>query len=224
MNQVTVPGTGECFDLDRPGQVAAWNRALNRRFGMQNLRAHPNRIVRWIEARRRRRVAAMVPAGFDRAIDVGAEDGSLATLWRSKGRFTLLLDVDPGMLRDAAGAGAVADAVALPLADASVDVIVLSAVLEHLLEPERAVAESLRVLRPGGRLVIYVPWDRAAIALKRWARRIGVGLGKLSEGSAPGHLRTFDRRSLSRLLANAGPDVRTSFDPFSLGYYAEVRR
>jgi len=28
---VTVPGSGESFDLDRPGAVAAWNRALNRR-------------------------------------------------------------------------------------------------------------------------------------------------------------------------------------------------
>ena len=31
MTTVTVPETGERFDLDRPGALAAWNRALNRR-------------------------------------------------------------------------------------------------------------------------------------------------------------------------------------------------
>jgi SAM-dependent methyltransferase len=125
------------------------------------------------------------------------------------------------MLSGAPRPGAVADAEGLPLADASVDVVVLSAVLEHVLDPRRAVAEAKRVLRPGGRLVVYVPWDKAAIALKRWARRIGIGLGELSEGSAPGHLRAFDRRGLTDLL---GGTCRVRFDPLSLGYYAEVER
>ena len=42
MRVKTVPGTGECFDLDRPGAVTAWNRALNRRYGMENVREHPS--------------------------------------------------------------------------------------------------------------------------------------------------------------------------------------
>ncbi len=42
----------------------------------------------------------------------------------------------------------------LPLADASVDVVVLSEVIEHLLRPERAVWEIARVLRPGGVLLM----------------------------------------------------------------------
>lgn len=42
----------------------------------------------------------------------------------------------------------------LPLADATVDVVVLSEVIEHLLRPERAVWEVARVLRPGGVLVM----------------------------------------------------------------------
>ena len=102
MRLVSIPGTRECFDLDRPGAVAAWNRALNRRFSMDNLERHTSPLVRRIEARRRRRVADLVPS-FDRALDVGAEDGSLAGLWRHKGRRTLLLDLDPSMLRRAEG-------------------------------------------------------------------------------------------------------------------------
>jgi ubiquinone/menaquinone biosynthesis C-methylase UbiE len=42
----------------------------------------------------------------------------------------------------------------LPLADASVDVVVLTEVIEHLVQPELAVWEIARVLRPGGYLVM----------------------------------------------------------------------
>src|SRR5207302_4567639 len=50
-----------------------------------------------------------------------------------------------------------ADACALPLADASVDVAVSANLLEHVPDDRRALAESFRILRPGGRAVIVVP-------------------------------------------------------------------
>lgn len=49
---------------------------------------------------------------------------------------------------------AAATAEALPLADASVDVVLFSEVIEHLVRPELAVWEIARVLRPGGTLVM----------------------------------------------------------------------
>jgi SAM-dependent methyltransferase len=219
---VTIPGTGESFDLDRPGGVAAWNRALNRRYGMENLRGHGSPAVRWIERRRRARLSALVPP-FDRALDVGAEDGSLALEWRHKGRLVLLLDLDAAALRKGGGPGAVAaDAARLPFRDGAFDVVVLSAILEHVLDPASAVREGARVVRPGGRLVAYVPWDRAIVPLKRWARHAGVRLGPLAEGQAPGHLRTFDRAGIRDLFAPVSRSVRVRLDPLSLGYYVEA--
>ena len=47
-----------------------------------------------------------------------------------------------------------ASAEGLPLADASVDVVVMSEVIEHLVRPELAVWEVARVLRPGGTFVM----------------------------------------------------------------------
>ena len=44
----------------------------------------------------------------------------------------------------------------LPLADNSVDVMCFLDVLEHLIEPQRALREAARVLVPGGRVVINV--------------------------------------------------------------------
>jgi glycosyltransferase involved in cell wall biosynthesis/2-polyprenyl-3-methyl-5-hydroxy-6-metoxy-1,4-benzoquinol methylase len=48
----------------------------------------------------------------------------------------------------------------LPYDDASFDLVVCTEVLEHITHHEHAIAEFLRVLRPGGRLIISVP-DRA---------------------------------------------------------------
>jgi SAM-dependent methyltransferase len=56
------------------------------------------------------------------------------------------------------------DALALSFADASVDVIVSQEVLEHVPAIEPAIAEAARVLRPGGRLFLSVPFHAHADA------------------------------------------------------------
>lgn len=50
-------------------------------------------------------------------------------------------------------------ATALPFPDASFDVVLFSEVLEHVDEPARAVSEIARVLKPGGRLLLTVPFN-----------------------------------------------------------------
>lgn len=52
----------------------------------------------------------------------------------------------------------VGDIQKLPLPDASEDAIVCMSVLEHVENPFLAVSEMQRVLRPGGALLIYVPF------------------------------------------------------------------
>lgn len=46
----------------------------------------------------------------------------------------------------------------LPLEDNSVDAIICIAILEHVEEPQKAVKEMYRVLKPGGYCYIYVPF------------------------------------------------------------------
>ena len=67
-----------------------------------------------------------------------------------------------------------ADAHVLPFADASVDSILLVGVLEHVDEPDRVLAEALRVLKPGGRGYIAVPFlqmEHADQDYVRWTRQ-----------------------------------------------------
>ncbi len=66
---------------------------------------------------------------------------------------TVSLDIDLTYGPDAQG-----DAHALPFATASFDTVVASQVFEHLHTPARALGEVARVLRPGGRLVLAVPF------------------------------------------------------------------
>lgn len=62
-----------------------------------------------------------------------------------------------GTQHDISMADVVADAYDTTLEDATADTVILLAVLEHLEEPGLAVAETARVLRPGGHLILTAP-------------------------------------------------------------------
>ncbi len=64
----------------------------------------------------------------------------------------------PGSLHDISALDLFASAFALPLAEGSVDSVLCAAVLEHLEEPESAIGEAFRVLKPGGMAVYTVPF------------------------------------------------------------------
>jgi SAM-dependent methyltransferase len=91
------------------------------------------------------------------------------------------------------------DALSLPFPDDSFDKIVAAEVLEHIPDDMTAMAELLRVLKPGGRLAVTVPsWLPERIC---WA---------LSEDyhTAPGgHVRIYTRAELEAKLKAIGFEV-----------------
>ena len=64
----------------------------------------------------------------------------------------------------------VADAESLPFADASFDVVYSWGVLHHTPDTPRAIAEAVRVLRPGGRLCMMVYARHAWVSYGLWVR------------------------------------------------------
>ncbi|GAA0714047.1 class I SAM-dependent methyltransferase [Dokdonella soli] len=119
-----------------------------------------------------------------------------------------------------------ADASQLPLADASVDTVVILEVMEHLRRPHEALQEIARVLRPNGRLLLSMPflypihdaphdYQRLTIhGLTRDINAVGLRVDALTpmQGSAESagliaclalggmSLRAFQQRSPSMLL------------------------
>jgi SAM-dependent methyltransferase len=93
----------------------------------------------------------------------------------------------------------------LPFANEEFEVIWCSEVLEHLFDPVFAMREIYRVLAPGGRALITVPYHGrfkdVLIALFKWDEHFSP--------SNP-HIRFFTRRTMSRLAASAGfIDIKT---------------
>jgi SAM-dependent methyltransferase len=84
---------------------------------------------------------------------------------------------------------------AIPLEDASVDLVWCSEVLEHVPDTARLLSEARRVLRTGGRLLVTTPSHalprRALIALARFDDHFDP-LGQ--------HVRFYSRRSLAHVL------------------------
>jgi SAM-dependent methyltransferase len=77
----------------------------------------------------------------------------------------------------------VCDLARLPFADGSIDGILSEAVLEHVPDPVAHVAEMRRVLRPGGRILCYLPFvfpfHASPHDYSRWTQS---GLRRLFEG------------------------------------------
>lgn len=149
----------------------------------------------WYRERRnllRRRVRDLAPG---QALDIGAAGGGNTRVLESLGWEVLALEFTAEGAGVARGRGLQvirADAQALPVADASLDLVTALDVLEHLPDHEQAAAEIHRVLRPGGLLVAAVPVDQ-----RLWSEH----------DVAVGHERRYDPPEFLSLLTGAGLEI-----------------
>ena len=129
-------------------------------FGRSYARVGPRMDARGAAEHRRRLVAA----ARGTVIEIGAGYGATFAFYPAAVDTVLALEPDPTLRALALAAAETApvpvtvlDGVAesLPVADASVDFVVSSLVLCSVAEPSAVLAEAVRVLRPGGRLLFY---------------------------------------------------------------------
>lgn len=102
------------------------------------------------------RHAARVPAG-SRVLDVGAGRGIYRPLFAHCEYRAHDFGKEPSTIGYYTPLDYESDILAIPVADASFDVVLCTEVLEHVPEPATAVREIARLLRPGGRLLISSP-------------------------------------------------------------------
>ena len=157
----------------------AWNERMSREHDPDEFHTKSSFIVRFLE---RRRVAGVVklldaqPA--DRILEVGCGAGNV--LERIPAGQLYGIDLSSHLVEKARrllGERAViekADAENLPFENGYFTKTYCTEVLEHVLRPERVLAEVHRVLAPGGLLVVSVPYERVIVGLKRLLKRIGL--------------------------------------------------
>ena len=122
----------------------------------------------------RRAVADLAPPPGGAVADVGCGTArALPELRAAVGETgtVLGLDVTMEMLAEAsrlgrreAGLLVLGDALRLPLATAGLDAVFAAGLLTHLPDPAAGLTELARITRPGGRLALFHPVGRAALA------------------------------------------------------------
>lgn len=145
-----------------------------------------------------------------RVLDVASGPGYVAAAAAERGASVVGVDIAEAMISLARRLHPQlefrhANAEALPFADGSFDAVVANFLMLHLGRPERAAAEFVRVLAPGGRLALTV-WD-----LPERARFLGVLLDALAAAGAsppedipvgPPIFRFSDEREFAGLLGS----------------------
>lgn len=125
-----------------------------------------------------RALDALEPLAGRLLLDLGGGTGRLAALAGARGARTAVADPSAGMLARAAGKGLPslrARAERLPLADAVLDRVAVVDAFHHMEELPAIAGEIARVLRPGGKAVLFEPdperfAGRWVARFERWAR------------------------------------------------------
>ena len=132
-------------------------------------------------------LAMLSDSPVGRMVDIGTGTGRMIELVGGRAASVLGIDRSPEMLRLArvklADAGLPhaelrqGDMYALPLGDGSADLVILHQVLHFAQHPAAAIAESARLLPPGGRLLIvdFASHDREELRSRDAHARLGFG-------------------------------------------------
>lgn len=168
----------------------------------------------WFNIATREVAPGFVVEPDDVLVDVGSGDGGIAAFCARLAREVVLVDYDEARLglaveraRAAGGAaasGRVADIARLPLPDGFASRIICTEVLEHVDDPVAAMAELLRIGRPGARYLISVPGARSEQLQKR--------LGTADYFEKPHHIRIFETEEFLQLVAQAGLTIERRTD------------
>lgn len=156
----------------------------------------------------------------DRVLDAGCGTGRALTALRAAvgpAGIVLGADLTPQMLavaqrtgRAAEGALLLADVARLPLRDEALDAVFAAGLIAHLPDPAANLRELARVVRPGGRLALFHPIGRAALAA-RHGREL-----------TPGDMRA--EHNLGPLLTGSGWDMTSYADEDERFLVLAVRR
>jgi len=154
---------------------------------------------------------ATVPGSYPLALDLSMQ---ALTFVRSR-----LLEAAFGAEAPSGFACAQAIGECLPFNEGSFDCVLLSEVIEHLEAPQTSIREAVRVLRPGGRLLITTPNYRSFWPLMEW---VVDRLNMAPKMAGEQHVSRFHLSSLRRMLVEAGLNMEYSGSIYNLSPFLSL--
>ena len=142
----------------RKSTEAHWTRFWRERAEIDDVYPTEGRVVE--------QILAETPVQGKRVLEVGAGSGRDSVSLAEAGAIAILLDYSAASLEVARGVAeragqrvhlVKADALRMPFRDRDIDVLFHQGLLEHFRDPLRLLRENVRVLAPGGILLVDVP-------------------------------------------------------------------
>jgi demethylmenaquinone methyltransferase/2-methoxy-6-polyprenyl-1,4-benzoquinol methylase len=133
-------------------------------------------------------------------LDAGGGTGRVTAQFAGEAQQVVIADLSQGMLRQAVSRHGLqtvlAPAERLPFADGTIMRIVMVDALHHVYDAASTVRELVRVLAPGGRMVIQEPdWRIPSVRLISWAEKLAL---MRSHPHLPGEIVAMARQAGAR--------------------------
>ncbi|MDP4199607.1 MAG: methyltransferase domain-containing protein [Bacteroidota bacterium] len=164
------------------------------------------------ERRLREYVLSLIPSESKSILDVGCGSAWVAKAFQHSGKFVCSLDVSIVNPKKAIErypspdhVAIVADSYRLPFRDGSFDAIVAAEIIEHLHDPKVFAEELMRVVRPGGVVIVSTPFN------ERLVYEICIHCHQPTPHNA--HLHSWTKESLTSLFIDSS--IRVDFYTFN---------
>lgn len=181
---------------------------------------YENPITRNEIKRLQEKIVSRIPGNAKIILDVGCGNGWLSSNYQKDNNHIISMDISLKNVMESLKnqshpnhEGMVADVYHLPIKENSIDCIVASEVMEHTIDPKKFIAELIRILKVGGRLIITTPYD------EKIPNYLCVHCNKLTPMNA--HLHSFNEENIGQLIPD---DISNwSFEKFNNKYLIKLR-
>ncbi len=156
--------------------------------------------------RNRQFIQSKIPASAQLILDIGCGSAWVAKEYTAQNKNVVSLDVSKKnpikaleIYNNEHHAAVVADAKKLPFKNESFDSIIAAEIIEHLYSPKIFIEEWLRVLQPGGTLIMETPFNEKII------HHMCVHCNCPTPANA--HLHSFNKENIKAFLPSSGCSI-----------------